>query len=130
MDPRRPLYNGFMPFSDFLNVDLAAQAGDLSGEIHKVYQRTNLSGKNAAVDRLQRQANRIAEKLRETRTATSRLKTQTLLEQSRLLVHECVPLMDLCLKKNLLSAELHQRWTRFLKRLDEGIGEWETSSIP
>ncbi len=119
-----------MELSDFLNVDLASQARDLSGEIHKVYQRTNLSGKNAAVDRFQRQVHQIAEKLQEARAATSRLKTQALLEQAILLVHECVPLMDLCLKKNLLSPDLHQRWTLFLKRLDEGIGEWASSSKP
>jgi hypothetical protein len=106
-----------MPLSDFLNVDLA-------GEIHKVYQRTNLSGKNEAVDRLRRQVNALAAKVREAQEARTADRTRRLLEEVGRLLHECVPLLDLCLRKMLLSPELHRRWTQWLGRLDEGVARW------
>jgi hypothetical protein len=113
-----------MPLSDFLNVDLAAQAEDLAGEIHKVYQRTNLSGKNEAVDRLRRQVNALAAKVREAQEARTADRTRRLLEEAGRLLHECVPLMDLCLRRVLLSPELHRRWTGWLSRLEEGLRNW------
>ncbi len=113
-----------MALSDFLNVDLAAQAEDLAGEIHKVYQRTNLAGKNAAVDRLRREVNAFAQKVREAQAAKTPARTRALLAEAQQLLHECVPLIDLCLKKVLLSPELHQRWTKWLSRLEEGLRAW------
>jgi len=117
-----------MALSDFLNVDLAAQAEDLAGEIHKVYQRTNLAGKNAAVDRLRREINAFAQKVREAQGAQTAARTRALLAESLLLLHECVPLMDLCLRKVLLSKDLHLRWTKWLARLEEGLNAWDPPS--
>jgi hypothetical protein len=46
------------------------------------------------------------------------------LKEAVSLVHECVPLMSLCLKKTLLSPELHERWVKRLNAIDTQLGEW------
>jgi hypothetical protein len=41
------------------------------------------------------------------------------------LVHECVPLMSLCLRKALLSKELHDRWVKRLNSIGKQLEEWQ-----
>jgi four helix bundle protein len=113
-----------MALSDFLNVDLPSQAQDFTGEVHQVYQRTRLAGKNAAVDRLLRCLDGLAKNLREAKEGRSPARTNASLEKALRNLHECVPLLDLCLKKILVSPELHQRWTKWLSRMEEGIRAW------
>ena len=117
-----------MPLSDFLNVDLSAQAEDLAGEAHKVYQRTRLAGKNAAVDRLLRCLDDLAKHLREAKEGRTPQRTKASLEQALRNLHECIPLLDLCLKKVLVSPELFKRWTLWLARLEDGIQKWSDGS--
>ena len=114
-----------MPLSDFLNIDLSAQAEDLAGEVHKVYQRTRLAGKNAAVDRLLRRLDDLSKHLKEAKEGRSPQKTRSCLESALRCLHECIPLLDLCLKKVLVSKELHQRWTQWLGRMGEGVETWK-----
>jgi hypothetical protein len=117
-----------MAFSDFLNNDLATQTGVLSAEIDKVYQRANLAGKHEVVDRLRRQSTALAGKVK--LAQASRVATQTvpLLEESLRLTHECIPLMDLCLRKSLLSSDLHQRWTQKFSDTARQLEEWKIAA--
>jgi len=46
---------------DFLKTNIPYECKDFAGEVNKLYQRLDLAGKNAAVDRLRRKVNRLAE---------------------------------------------------------------------
>lgn len=50
--------------------------------------------------------------------------TQKHLKEAVALVHECVPLMSLCLRKALLSPELNERWVKRLNSIDKQLEEW------
>jgi hypothetical protein len=110
--------------SDFLSLDLPAQCENLAGEINKVYQHLPWAVKNEAVARLKRQIHELPEQVKKARTSSSALKTQRHLKEALGLSHECVPLMSLCLKKNLLSDELHDRWIKRLGAIQIQLEEW------
>jgi hypothetical protein len=113
-----------MSRSDFLDLDLPTQCESLAGEINKVYQHLPWAVKNEAVARLKRQAHELPEQVTKAKTSTSALKTQRHLKEALGLAHECVPLMSLCLKKNLLSQELHDRWVKQLGAIEIQLEEW------
>ncbi len=113
-----------MVSSDFLNVDLAALCDGLAGEIDKTYQRLPWALKNEAVSRLKRQTHSLSQKIRKAQDSQSALTTQKNLREALVLVHESVPLMSLCLKKVLLSQELHDRWVKWLNEIDKSLVEW------
>ena len=117
-----------MAFSVFLNTDLSSQAGILSAEIDKVYQRANLAGKNEVVDRFRRQSAALAAKIALAKASREAAKTVLLLEESLRLTHECVPLMGLCLRKGLLSEEWHQRWMEKFSDTAKRLEEWKNAA--
>ncbi len=96
--------------------DLARDCLDLAGEVNKLYQRMNLAGKNAAVDRLRRKVNRLAE-------LTDRALHPEHLEEALQTLHECVPLMDLNVKSLLLSPDLQKRWNHRLAKIQKRLEE-------
>jgi hypothetical protein len=110
--------------SDFLNVDLAAQCENLAGEMIKVYQHLPWAMKNEIVNRLTRQINQLAEEAKKAQVSPSVLATQNRLKESISLIHECVPLLDLCLRKVMVSPELHTRWIKKLNMLEKSFAEW------
>lgn len=109
---------------DFLNMDLATICGDLAGEINKVYQHLPWALKNEAVSRLKRQVNELSKAVSNAQESKSMLRTQKCLQNALALTHECVPLMSLCLKKNLLSPDLHNRWAKRLNHIGKCLDEW------
>jgi len=113
-----------MTASDFLRVDLAEQCRDFTGEVNKVYQHLPWASKNEAVARLKRQVDRLSREVREAQDSRNRAQTRKRLEEALGLVHECVPLMSLCLRKVLLSPELHDRWVARLDLLEGQLNEW------
>lgn len=113
-----------MSKSDFLSLDLPTQCESLAGEINKVYQHLPWAVKHEAVARLKRQAHELPEQVTKAKASTSALKTQRHLKEAVGLAHECVPLMSLCLKKNLLSQELHDRWIKQLGAIQVQLEEW------
>ncbi len=113
-----------MSHSDFLDLDLIAQCETLAGEINKVYSHLPWALKNATVSRLKRQAHKLPEQVKQAKASTSALKTQRHLKEALSLCHECVPLMSLCLKKNMLSKELHDRWIKELGFIEVHMQEW------
>jgi len=113
-----------MSISDFLNLNLAAQCQDLAGEINKVYQRLDWALKNEIVQRLKRQAHRLAQAVQSAQNSKNPSQTQMHLENSLALAHELIPLMDLCLRKNLLSPEIQKRWVLKLKTMEPRLQEW------
>jgi hypothetical protein len=117
-----------MSISDFLNLNLAAQCQDLAGEINKVYQRLDWALQNEIVQRLKRQAHRLAQSVQYAQDSKSLSQTEKHLEDSLALVHELVPLMDLCLRKNLLSPELQKRWILQLKKMETQLRDWLVNS--
>lgn len=117
-----------MAFSDFLNTDLASQAKILAAEIDKVYTRTNLAGKNEVVDRFRRQSAALAQKIAQAQDSRLAAQTLGLLEDALRLTHECVPLMGLCLRKGMLSPELHQRWTEKFSDTARRLEEWKAAA--
>jgi hypothetical protein len=113
-----------MPLSDFLNNNLSAQCDDLAGEINKTYQHLPWALKHEAVARLKRQVHALAKSVSRAQESKSLARTQKNLQDAIALTHECVPLMSLCLKKNLLSADLHNRWAKRLNGIGKGLDEW------
>jgi hypothetical protein len=101
-----------MNSSDFLNENLAVQCNDLAGEINKVYQHLPWAMKNEAVARLKRQIHQLAEETKKAQESKNLMTTQTRLKEAIALIHECVPLLDLCLRKILVPKELHIRWMK------------------
>jgi len=94
--------------------DLARDCKDFAGEVNNLYQRMNLAGKNAAVDRLRRKVNRLAE-------LTEKAHTPGRLEEALQILHECVPLMDLNVKSLLLSPDLQKRWNHRLTSIQNRL---------
>jgi hypothetical protein len=113
-----------MSRSDFLDLDIPAQCESLAGEINKVYQHLPWAVKNEAVARLKRQIHELSEQVHKAKASSSALKTQRHLKEALGLSHECVPLMSLCIKKNLLSQELHDRWVKELGTIEVQLEEW------
>jgi hypothetical protein len=113
-----------MARSDFLDLDLSAQCEALAGEINKVYQHLPWAVKNEAVARLKRQVHELPEQVKRAKASSGALKTQKHLKEALGLAHECVPLLSLCLKKNLLSNELHDRWIKRLGAIQVQLEEW------
>ncbi|HXL72450.1 MAG TPA: hypothetical protein VN963_02390 [bacterium] len=119
-----------MASSDFLNIDLSAQCRDLAGELIKTYQHLPWAMKNEAVARLKRQINQLAQEAQKAQESKSVLTTQTRLKEAIALIHECVPLLDLCLRKILVSPELHSRWIKKLSSLEIGFSDWLKGITP
>jgi hypothetical protein len=113
-----------MNLSDFLNVNLVALCNDLASEINKTYQHLPWALNHEAVSRLKRQIHGLSQAVEKARDSKSALRTQKHLQDSISLVHECVPLISLCLKKNLLSPELHDRWVKRLNEIDKHLAVW------
>jgi hypothetical protein len=113
-----------MASSDFLNVNLPVLCGDLAGEINKTYQHLPWALKHEAVSRLKRQVHELSQAVLKAKESSSMARTQKFLQDSVSLTHECVPLISLCLKKNLLSPELHDRWAKRLSEIDRYLGQW------
>jgi hypothetical protein len=116
-----------MPPSDFLNVNLPAICGDLAGEINKTYQNLPWAMKNEAVSRLKRQAHALSQEVQKAQDSPAPLPTQKHLKEALSLAHECVPLLSLCLRKNMVSSELHDRWVKKLTGIDRYLQEWLTA---
>jgi hypothetical protein len=113
-----------MASSDFLNINLCAQCENLAGEIIKTYQHLPWAIKNEAVARLKRQIHQLAEEAKKAQGSQSVMKTQNHLQEAISLIHECVPLLDLCLRKILVSQELHARWIKKLSALEISFSDW------
>lgn len=113
-----------MASPDFLNLNLASQCESLAGEINKTYQHLPWALKHEAVSRLKRQVHQLSQSVAAAQESSSLMKTAKLLENSLSLTHECVPLIDLCLRKNLVSGELQQRWTQRLGEIDKQLYVW------
>lgn len=113
-----------MDSSDFLNENLAVQCRDLAGELIKTYQHLPWAMKNEAVARLTRQINQLAKEAKKVQESKSVLTTQNRLREAIALIHECVPLLDLCLRKVLVSPELHTRWIKKLSSLEISFSDW------
>jgi hypothetical protein len=118
-----------MAYSNFLNINLSAQCENLAGEINKTYQHLPWALKHEAVSRLKRQVHTLSRAVGRARESKNVLRTQKDLQDAIALTHECVPLMSLCLKKNLLSAELYGRWVKHLNNIEEGLDEWLRASM-
>ena len=113
-----------MASSDFLSVDLTALCDDLAGEINKTYQNLPWALKHEAVSRLKRQVHGLSQAVHKAKDSTSPARTGKFLEQAIALTHECVPLMSLCVRKNLLSAELQERWAKRLNNIEGHLSQW------
>lgn len=113
-----------MASSDFLNTNLASQFEALAGEINKVYQRMEWAMKNEVVQRLKRRVHQLAQSVRAVQDASSQVSTVKNLENGLAAAHELVPLLDLCLRKNLVSPDLQKRWVAWLNRLEPQLEEW------
>jgi hypothetical protein len=116
-----------MAASDFLNIDLEALCGDLAGEMNKTYRHLPWALKHEAVSRLKRQAHELSQCVVKAKKSSSLAQTQKLLQDAVSLTHECVPLISLCLKQNLLSAELHDRWVKRLNAIEKYLATWASA---
>ena len=117
-----------MAASDFLSVDVSAICSDLAGEVNKTYQHLPWALKHEAVARLKRQVHELSQTVAKAKDSQSVARTEKYLADSLALVHECVPLIDLCLRKNLLSPELQARWTRQLSQINRVLGAWQKAT--
>jgi len=113
-----------MSRSDFLSVNLAEQCLSLAGEVNKVYQHLPWALKNEYVNRLKRKMHQMAQDVQAAQDSKSALVTQKRLQSALGIVHECVPLLSLCLRKALLSPDLQERWVKRLNALDVQLSEW------
>lgn len=113
-----------MSSSDFLNLDLTALCDNLAGEIGKTYQHLPWALKHEAVARLKRQVHALSQQVQKAHEAQSTLPTQKHLNEALSLTHECIPLMSLCLKKNLLSPDLFDRWLKRLNLIEKNLTAW------
>ena len=113
-----------MSSRDFLNEDLAVQCEDFASEVLKTYQQLPWAMKNEAVTRLKRQVSQLAEEAKKAQESQSVLTTQKHLREAISLIHECVPLLDLCLRKILVSQELYGRWIKRLDNLEISFSNW------
>ena len=119
-----------MASSDFLSVDLTAVCDDLAGEINKTYQNLPWALKHEAVARLKRQVHELSQDVHKAKESGSPARTGKFLEQAIALTHECVPLMSLCVRKNLLSSELQERWAKRLNNIDQHLSQWLKACSP
>jgi hypothetical protein len=76
------------------------------------------------VARLKRQIHQLAEEVKKAKESQSLMTTQNRLKEAISLIHECVPLLDLCLRKILVSQELHSRWIKKLNDLERSLSIW------
>jgi 23S rRNA-intervening sequence protein len=113
-----------MAAHDFLNLDIPRLCVDLAGEINKTYQHLPWALKHEAVSRLRRQVQRLSEEAAKAKASKTPPQTLKHLRESASLVHECVPLIDLCLRKNLVSPELQLRWTKRLNEIHRYLDGW------
>jgi hypothetical protein len=113
-----------MAKSDFLNLNLPDQCLSLAGEINKVYQHLPWAMKNEAVSRLKRQIHQLAEDVQKAKDSKNSVTTEKRLQNAIALVHECAPLMNLCLRKALLSPDLNERWLKRLNAIEKQLNEW------
>src|SRR5580693_134409 len=109
---------------------MAALCDNLAGEINKTYQHLPWALKHEAVSRLKRQVHELSQKVSTAQDSSSVTRTQKFLQDSVSLTHECVPLISLCLKKNLLSSELHDRWVRRLNEIGRHLEAWLKAGSP
>ncbi len=116
-----------MPSSDFLSQKLSVQCDSLAGEINKTYQHLPWALKNEAVARLKRTVMALSKEVFKAQESESPVPTQKHLKEALSLVHESVPLMSLCLRKALLSKELHDRWVKRLNAVKVQLEEWLTA---
>ena len=116
-----------MPKSDFMNVNIAVLCDDLASAIDKTYQRLPWAMKHEAVARLKRQAHGLSQEVQKAQDSRGPAPTQRHLREALSLAHECVPLLSLVLKKNLLSQELHDRWIKQLGVIEMRLEEWRTA---
>ena len=119
-----------MSASDFLNVNVPALCDDLAGEINKTYQNLPWALKHEAVSRLKRQVHELSQAVQKAKDSTNASRTGRFLEQAQSLTHECVPLISLCVRKNLLSQELHDRWAKRLTGIDQHLSQWLKACSP
>jgi|SRR5581483_524932 len=117
-----------MASSDFLNVDLGVLCDNLASEVNKTYRHLPWALKNEAVSRLKRQIHELSQEVLRAGRSQGVLATQKHLKEAIALTHECVPLMSLCLKKNLLSQELYDRWVKQLNGIDKHLLNWQKAS--
>jgi len=113
-----------MALPDFLNVNIAVHCDDLAGEINKTYQHLPWALKHEAVARLKRQSHALSQSVSRAQQSKNLARAQKYLQDAVALTHECVPLISLCLKKNLLSQDLHNRWAKRLDNIGNGLEEW------
>ena len=116
-----------MSQSDFLSQKLSVQCDSLAGEINKTYQHLPWALKNEAVARLKRTVIALSNEVLKAQESESPVPTQKHLKGALSLVHESVPLMSLCLRKALLSQELHDRWVKRLNAVKVQLEEWLTA---
>ena|ERR1035441_7797600 len=119
-----------MPHSDFLDINLSVLCDNLAGEINKTYRHLPWALKHEAVSRLKRQVHELSQKVSAAQDSSSAARTQKFLQDSLALIHECVPLISLCLKKNLLSPELHDRWVKNLNTIGNHLEVWLRGCSP
>jgi hypothetical protein len=118
-----------MASSDFLKVDISVLCDNLAGEINKTYQHLPWALKHEAVSRLKRQVHALSQAVNRAQKSKNLLRTQKFLQDAVSLTHECAPLMSLCLKKNLLSLDLHNRWVARLNAIGEKLDIWLKASF-
>ena len=110
--------------SDFLDMNLAVQCDDLASEVNKTYRHLPWALKHEAVSRLKRQIHELSQRVQKAKDSSNAPATQKHLTEAISLTHECVPLLSLCLKKNLLSSELHDRWIKKLNGIEKHLSAW------
>jgi hypothetical protein len=113
-----------MRYPEAQRAALAHECQDFAGEVNKLYQRMNLAGRNAAVDRLRRKVNRLSERVGSARDRDGSPAVKGALEEALRTVHECVPLLDLNVKSLLLSEDLQIRWNQRLGAMEVRLKEW------
>lgn len=103
---------------------LAEECNSLAGEVHKTYQNMPWALKNEHVSRLKRQVQQLSQDVESARDSESAFLTHLRLQNAVALVHECVPLMSLCLGKNLLTPVLYGCWIKRLKYINNQLGAY------
>jgi hypothetical protein len=106
------------------NEILAEECTSLAVDIHKTYQYMPWTLKNEYVSRLKRQVQRLSEDVESTRDSQNASLVHLRLQNAVALVHECVPLMSLCLSKNLLTPILFGCWIKRLKSINSQLGAY------
>ncbi len=113
-----------MASPEFLSQKISVHCDSLAGEINKTYQHLPWALKNEAVARLKRQVHGLSREVLKAQESKGPVPTQRHLKEAVSLVHECVPLMSLCLRKALLSPDLHDRWVKRLNTIGKQLDEW------